>query len=253
VPESGVTKSRYGGPVNALAERLGLGGAEDERSTASEAIADRLLSAGLVLGFAALLAQTVIHVANDRFLGTKVLFDANDDASAFTWLSVTAEAAASTAIAVYAASGRVRRRFLVLAAALAFLSLDDEVALHERTAVVVRRDFLGLPDDWINRVVWPAIYLPILAAAFILLWDLSQRAYPAARKWLRVGLGLLVAGVALEVLTAPLPTTREDGGWPYTIETAIEEGVEFLGWAVIASAAVAVAAVRLYELGSRKG
>jgi hypothetical protein len=239
--------------VSAFVERLRPRAVEDERSTASEAAADRLLSAGLVLAFAALVVQTLVHVANDRFFGTRALFDANDDASAFTWLSVAAEAAAAVAIAIYAASGRVRRRFLLLAGAIAFLSLDDEVALHERLAVVVRKDFLGFPEDWVNRVVWPAVYLPILAATFLLLWELSQRAHPAARKWLRIGLALLVAGIALEVLTAPLPTTREDGGWPYTIETAVEEGVEFLGWAVIASAAVSVAALRLVELGRRAG
>lgn len=154
--------------MSAFAGRLGLREAEDERSPASEAVAGRLLGAGLALAFAALVLQTVVHVANDRFFGTKALFDANDDTSAFTWLSVAAEAAAALAIAIYAVSGRTRRRFL-LAAAVAFLSLDDEVALHERLAVVVRRDFLGLPEDWVNRVVWPAIYLPILAATFVLL------------------------------------------------------------------------------------
>jgi hypothetical protein len=233
----------------AVAERLGLRPVEDERSTASEPVAERLLSAGLTLAVGAVIVQTVVHVLNEELLGAKVLLDADNDASAFTWLSVVAEAAAALAVAVYAASGRIQKHYLVLAGAIAFLSLDDEVALHERLGSF-RPDFLGIPEDLTNRVVWPAVYLPILAITFFLLWELSSHAHPSARKWLRIGLGLLVAGIAFEVLTAPLPTTRDDG-WPYTIETAIEEGVELLGWAVIASATVSIAVARLIGLGRR--
>ena len=57
--------------------------------------------------------------------------------------------------------------FAVLAALLAFFSLDDMVAIHE--AVVVRLEpVVGIREAY-RRLLWPVLWFPALAGAFVLL------------------------------------------------------------------------------------
>jgi hypothetical protein len=140
-----------------------------------------------------------------------------------------------------------RRSLLALAAALSFFSLDDAVFLHERIGELDTE--LGLGSSG-GRLVWPAVYLPLLTGTLYLLLVASRAAPAPARRILRVGSGLLVAAVVLEVSSYSL--VRLGYGfrdWPFTIEIVLEEGLELAGWILIAGGLTAAAAAALLERG----
>jgi len=83
---------------------------------------------------------------------------------------------------------RGRIGLLVLAALLAFFSLDDIVAAHERIGTIVREDVLGLPTGW-GRVLWPLVFLSLLATTALTLWRVGGAQLPRIGDAIRTGLG----------------------------------------------------------------
>jgi hypothetical protein len=178
----------------------------------------------------------VAHVANGVFFDDEVqAFNADHGASVFAWASAAVTFVAAFVLFLLWLVPRGAGRLLVVAVVLAFFSLDDVVRIHERLGTAIRSDVFGLPTGW-GRLVWPAIFLPLLALAFVVLWRLAEGAPERVGSALRLGLVMLVAAVAAEVVSAPLYISDEDSGWPGRVEVVLEEGAELAGWTIVAAA-----------------
>lgn len=202
------------------------------------AIVARLVSIGVVIAVAAMLVQTATHFVNAYVLdGRHAALDATEDGNAFAWLSSVATFAAAFAAAVAAACfARGRRRLLALAAVLAFLSLDDSVALHERLEHVTDT----------GALVFLAVYLPLLAAAVVLLLGAARRAPASARTAIHGGLALLAFAVAVRAVGGAVAVAgAELPYWQRTIGTGLMQGAELGGWILVAAGLTATLCTRL--------
>jgi hypothetical protein len=142
-----------------------------------------------------------------------------------------------------------RREFFVLAGLGVLFSLDDVIQLHERAALRVGEDVLGLPDYLAVRL-WLVFYLPLLLLAGLMLWVVAEQLWPAAARTLRFGLALLVASIPVELAGAVTRWLAERGtDVPEDFRVAVEEGVELGGWILVAAALVAGVAVALIRYG----
>lgn len=206
---------------------------------------DHLLQIGLrlaVLGFA---LQALSHLVNVFvFDGDSWNLDAEADNNAWAWASSVATficAFVAVVLAVFTGAGRL----WFLAAVLAFFSVDDLVKIHEQIGTRVREDLFGLPTGW-GRLAWPAIFFPLLATTFLLLWRLAGDAPVRAGRWLRVGLALLVVAVGLELASAPWYISgRSAHSVVGALEVAVEEGIELAAWILIATALTVTMLVRV--------
>jgi hypothetical protein len=206
-----------------------------------------------ILSFTAILAaeaaafQGVAHGLNAALLDHSVsLLDAGYDHSVFGWSGEAATFAGVPAALLLSQLRPARRRlFLLLAATLCFLSLDDAVFIHERIGELDTH--LGLGDSG-GRLVWPVVYLPLLAGTLAMLLAAAREVGGQPSTVLMAGVGLLGAAVVLEVVSYAL--VRLGYGfrdWPFVIEILVEEGAELAGWILCAGAltAAAVGSVRL--------
>lgn len=197
---------------------------------------DRVLEAGLLLApalAAALIAsQLAYHGLFDRELGP---LNADAEESIWSWASTSATFAAAFAAALLAIVEPVhaRRRFL-LAALLALFSLDDMVELHEKYGEELAEEALGLPEK-AAHAVWPAVFLPLLALALLLLLREARLAERRMARLLVLGPALLGVGVLLEVTASVLDSET----WLGALEIALEESAELAGWTLIATALAA--------------
>jgi hypothetical protein len=138
--------------------------------------------------------------------------------------------------------------WLALAVALALLSLDDIVALHERMGGVA--DALGLWDH-ANRAVGLILLAPVLAAALALACWLSRPAEAEVRRRVDMGMVLLAVAVLFEAAGSQL---IRNAGWsgaepPYLAEVLVEEGMELAGWILLGSRLAAIACATLVTIG----
>jgi hypothetical protein len=195
-----------------------------------------------VLAVGATAAQTLIHLVNLFALGDRYYhLDVSAEQTAFSWASTVATFAAACAALLLAARPDTPRRgrMLLLAAALAYLSLDDFIELHERLGDWVG-DELGLPEA-IGPRIWVIVYLPVLvAAALLLVWS-ALSSPPRPRRYQLAGIGLLVAAVLSEGLGVLTKLLEEHGiETPHRLRAGLEEGLELSGWILIAAGLVAV-------------
>jgi hypothetical protein len=160
------------------------------------------------------------------------------EGSVLDWLSV----AALGATAVVAAAGALfvpgrRWRFALLGAILAFLAVDDALALHERvTSAVAGR--LAIADHADTLFLLP--YLPLLGLAFWLLWT---SAVDVGRRRVRLGLALLVCALAARALAALVTATGLAlAPWERTVGVAAMHDAELLAWLLLASGLAACVA-----------
>jgi hypothetical protein len=228
----------------------GASGGGDRRL---EAITSRLISIGFALALLGVAVQTVSHLTNALLLDRR--FDSLSagqagEGNAFTWAStVAAFAAAFVSLLLAASLDRRRFRFTLLAATLAFLSLDDLAQTHEVLGSEVR-DFFGLSDYFIN-LIWPSIYFPLLLFTFVVLWRVATESPLGGQKAIRAGLVLLASAVVAEVFaTAIRGTNQGPGDWTFEVEVAVEEGLELAGWIAIATGLTVAAIWRLAALRS---
>jgi hypothetical protein len=214
--------------------------------SAGEAEADRLLAFGVRLAVIAVALQTLSQLAHwFVFDGGLKDLGADEDVNVWAWASSAATViAAFMALALADVLPRARGRLVVLTLILAFFSLDDLIRLHERVGTRFREDILGLGDGF-GRVFWPLLFLPLLAAAFLLLWWLASRAPRRAGLAIRLSLGLLAFSVLAEEASAIIVRTVGAESAAYGIEVAIEEGAELGAWIVIAFALAATLAASL--------
>jgi hypothetical protein len=211
------------------------------------ALPDRIVGLAARAGIAVVAAQTVLHLTN-AVLDYRVWnFHADVDGNAISWVSsvVTFTAAlAAAGVAVTVPSARLAA--LAVAGVLAFFSLDDVVGFHERVGVHVRGD---LASGW-GRLLWPAVFFPLLAFCFLMLLRLSRAAPRRARTAIRVALGLLVFAIAAEAAwSAWFLSGRGTETWPDTVQVAVEEGAELFAWFLVAGGLAATAAAALVARG----
>lgn len=209
--------------------------------------AERVLGLGLALAVAGVALQSVAHLVDLWAFDLEVeVVRAESDTSAWAWASIVATfTAAVGALLLHAARFGRPARLAVLAAAVAFLSLDDMIQVHERLSALVTD--LGAPEEWhLARLFWVAVFLPLLAVTFLLLWDLSRTLPARFGRLVLAGAVLLVVAVGLEVVSPALFWLGFDhGDLLYELEVVLEEGAELGGWAVVGTALVAAALDRL--------
>lgn len=205
------------------------------------------------MGLAVAAAQAVAHLTNVFLLDSDVdALSADVDGNGFAWASAMATLAAGLVALGLALFDRTRaRRHVALAAILVFFSADDVAALHEKLGSAVRDDVLGLPSGF-GRLVWPALFFPLLAAALLLLWEWRRGAPEPVGRTLRLGLACLVVAVFAEVgSTAWYTSGRTGDSVGGALEIVFEEGLEIFAWTAIAAALAGAAYATLVRLQAR--
>jgi hypothetical protein len=204
------------------------------------ALERRILLAGAVVAAVAVGTQTALHLLATLVLDTSSglpwWLDADHEGTQFSWASGAATFAAALALALIVLVRNTAAPGLILLAALiAYLSLDDIARLHEQLAQKLREGaFENIRPEFIDRS-WVVVYVPLLAVVAVLLLRMTRDRRPADGL-VRLGLLLLALAVGFEV--AGLGTTLladESTTWPDSIEVALEEGAELGGWILIAA------------------
>jgi hypothetical protein len=201
-----------------------------------------LVRVGFLIAVVAVLVQTVAHLGNEFLFDDRVEgIDTDVEGNAWTWASSVATFTVGFAAGLHAVTfERQRREFTVLAALALWFSLDDVAIIHERVALKLGEDLLGMPDYLAVRL-WLILYLPLLLLAGLALWRIAQEAEPPADHAVRFGLGLLVASIPVELAGAVTRKVAEGGtDVPETFRVALEEGLELGGWILLAAGLTAI-------------
>lgn len=210
-------------------------------------LVDRIMRAAVAAAIAGTVVQTVAQLLN-YFVFDFEIWNLNVDAdgNSFAWASSVTQFAAAFGCALLAAAGWwSARRLWALAGILAFFSLDDIVRIHEEVGYRFREDVLGLELGW-GRVIWPILFLPLLAAAFILLWRFAERAPAQAARGVRIGLAMLVLAVLAEASSTVFHLGEDpEGTLQDILQVAVEESLELAGWLLIAGGVTATLFVAL--------
>ena len=203
----------------------------------------RLAITGVLVALVAFLAQSVLYVTDvyafDRSI---VLFDL-EEGGLVTWASSSAAfAVAFLALFLSAVDVQHRAALILLACTVGFISFDDAAFVHERVALRMAAE-LGLDVTYV-QVIWPVLYLPLLVAVAVLLLRLAEDTRPAHRLVV-VGLLALATAVALELMSVALDRAGfGPDSWPRVLEITAEEGLELVGWVLVATGA----AIRMLAL-----
>lgn len=214
----------------------------DERASA-------LLRVGLAIAAITVTAQAVAHVVGVQLLDDRYLhLNADDELGLPAWVSSCATfAAAFAAFLLALMQDRIDGSLLVLAGLLAFFSLDDAIAVHERLGEKVA-DALGYGET-AQRLIWLILFFPLLALAAILLIRTARRLAAHHARLVYLGLGLLLLAIAAELLSSVVYELAdvERGSWLDTLEVVVEESAELAAWILIATALLAAV-----SLGARE-
>lgn len=200
--------------------------------------AERLVILGSALAIVGVSVQTVSHLVNEFVLDGEVRnLDADAEFATFAWAGSVAIFASALGAALVAVVDD-RAPLHLVAAVLAFLSLDEVVQIHERLALRLTEGF-DLPD-YVGVRLWLVLYAPLLLAVAWALWGIGRRLPDEIRRILLGGLGLLVAAVALEGVGLATKWLGERGvEWPDVLRIAAEEAAELGGWILVATALLA--------------
>jgi hypothetical protein len=194
-------------------------------------VPDRLLAWGFDVAVAVVVVQTIGQLVDWIATGNDiVLLNADSDQSIYPWIPVAAIYTGALALFLQGLLTPVSgfRRWLPLV--LAYLSLDEMVAIHERITSILRRLHINVAHA---REIWPVVYLPLMAATAIALWRMSATMVPRATRFIRVGLVFLATAVVLEALSAQLVDAHPTA---YQIEVIVEQNLELAGWTLIGAA-----------------
>lgn len=194
--------------------------------------ADQVVRMGVWLTIAAVAFQTACYVLNGVFDLDIGAANLDADNTPFSWASTAATFAVAYMALLLAGRSRARRRLVAASAIVAFLSMDDMLALHERLSESVERHS---SFSEIGRIVWPILFLPGLAFVFFAFWTLARPALPRAALVIRGGLILLALGVGLEMASSLFFAAGSEKGSAYHLEVALEEGCELAGWMLLAT------------------
>lgn len=216
-------------------------------------LGERLLRIGVRLAIVAVALQTLAHLTNEFLLDDRVEgLDPDIEGNVFTWASSVATFAVGMAAFLHAVAFSTRRReFGMLAGLAVWFSLDDAIVLHERAALELGEDVLGLPDYLAVRL-WLVLYLPLLLLAGFLLWRVAEELWEPARETVRLGLYLLIASIPVEIAGAGTRWLDEEGtAVPEDLRIAVEEGLELGGWILAAAGLTAAVVVALLQYRPR--
>lgn len=158
----------------------------------------------------------------------RMYVDVYDEMNLTTWWSTVVLALGAVSYAVVAAlsgPGWQRRRWAVLAAVVALLSLDEATVLHERLDRFVL-DWLS-PEDF--PYLWVVPGLAIGAAVVICVVVLTWTAPRAARRWLVLGFLLLLGSALGGELVQGWLVSEGRLGLPFVLCYHLEEAGEMLG------------------------
>jgi hypothetical protein len=211
---------------------------------------DYLLDVGLLLAVVALGLELTGHLVNEWLLDDRLSnLDAGEEANATTWASSAATFSAAYAAVLWLLAGaRARAELLLLTAVVAFFSLDDIIQAHERLSEQL--DVLESLPDYVRTRIWLPVYLPLLGLVGLLLWRAARDGPARAGRFVRAGLVLLVAGVALEVIGLSTKWLARRGTvWPDDIRVGLEESTELAGWILVAAGLTAAAVAAWQRLG----
>ena len=202
---------------------------------------ERIVTSGYWVAGAAVLAQTLLHLVNTFLLDRRVFnFDADVEGNFLAWLSSAAIFTAALATLVLSVLERHRLKLAALAGILTFFSLDEVAGIHEEIGQIPVR-LLDTSKE-AGRLFWPALLLPLLAAALLLLRFVAARAPARARRAIHAALAMLVVAVIVEVAWVAWPAYWGDiGDSPDAVQVAVEEALELGAWIVIAASLVSVA------------
>jgi hypothetical protein len=207
-----------------------------------ESLAAFVVRVGFRIAVVAMLVLAAAHLGNEFVLDGRVEgLDADVEGNVFTWASSTATFAVAFCAALHAAAvEKQRREFTVLAALTLWFSMDDVAIIHERVAHKIGEDLFGLSDAIAVRL-WLILYLPLLVLAALVLWRIADEAQPPAGRSVRLGLGLLVASIPVEIVGALTRELAEEGtNVPNELRIALEEGLELGGWILVAAGLTAI-------------
>jgi hypothetical protein len=199
------------------------------------ALERRTLRVGVALALALAALQSIAHITNMVFFDLRIdMIDADSDSGAFAWASSVATFCAALLLCLLAIMRPTWTWPLVaLAGAVAFMSLDDMVGLHERVSGLGTT--LG-PIEHFARIFWPLAFMPLLAATFVGLFGIAAGLRIAPRRALLAGLALLVVAIALEMASPILFALGSDHGeLAYELEVVLEEGAELAGWILVST------------------
>jgi len=162
------------------------------------------------------------------------MINADSDLSAFAWMSSVTTFGAALLLCLLAIVRPTRAWPLVpLAGAVAFMSLDDMVGLHERVSSL---QTTAGPIEHFARIFWPLVFMPLLAATFVGLFAVAAGLRTGPARALLAGLALLVVAIALEMASPILFALGSDHGeLAYELEVALEEGAELAGWILVST------------------
>jgi hypothetical protein len=200
----------------------------------------RVITVGFLLAALAVAVQTFAHLMNAFVFDYGVWnMDASQDGNAFSWASSVATfGAALGALLLGLRTAVPAWRLVLLAVVLAFFSLDDVVAIHEKLAFA---DYGADIPKLIRRAFWPVLYLPLFAFVTWMLWQTAVRAEDRLRRAIQLGVGLLAVALVAEGV-ATIWWSEDDRERPLVddLEVAIEEGAELVAWILIAAALFAL-------------
>jgi hypothetical protein len=218
-------------------------------------LGERLLRIGVRLAVFAVAVQTVAHLSNEFLFEDRVEgLDADIEGNVFTWASSVATFTVGVAAFLHALAFSTRRReFGALAALGIWFSLDDAIQVHERVALNLGEDVLGIADFVAVRL-WLVLYAPLLLLAGFLLWNVVQLLWEPAGRTVRFGLFLLVASIPVEIAGAGTRWLDEEGtSVPEDLRIALEEGVELGGWILVAAGLLTAVVIALKQYRSPEG
>ncbi len=157
-------------------------------------------------------------------------FDLGEEFNLPTWIAsillVTGAVSAAAAAQRNHDDAALRRGFLIIAAALTYVSLDEATYLHERASEPLR-DWFGFDGALYWAWVLPAfVFIAVLAW---LLWPFLHRLPADVRRDMLVSAGIYVSCAAgLEMLDALAYSVNESPGVVTELLTIVEECGEML-------------------------
>jgi hypothetical protein len=199
-------------------------------------LSERLLTWGVYTAVAVTVFQTVGHLYDWLATGLDIiLLNADHDQAIYAWVPTTAIFMAALALFLQQQVRPVQGFRRWVPAILAYLSLDEMVALHERVLKVL--DKLSITPSH-GRVIWPVLYLPMLAATTIVLWRMARTMTPRAGSFVRVSLVMLATAVVLEAASVALVDDYENA---YQVEVIVEQNLELAAWTLLGAALLSTA------------
>jgi hypothetical protein len=192
---------------------------KDRQRRTTEFRKSRLIAAGIVAISVVVLAQSTAQLIDYGLLDLKLeIIDSNGDGGLFGIVGILALVLATAA--TWAALPRLpgaRRSLIMLGPLLTFLAIDKALRLHDH-----------VPH-------WLALYLPLLAAALLLLLSIARQTSLDARRLILSALVFLVlAFVVHEFGDSALGHPHESTtGWLYELKGVTKHGTELAGWLLV--------------------